>query len=125
MLPGRSDVGFPFGFDATGRTRSVPIQDHVRDLVEQVLLTAPGERVNRPQFGSGLLGLVFEPGGSAIAAALRAQVEASLQLWLSDAIQVDGILVRADDSLLEVTVSYVVRATQERRVERVRTGSAL
>lgn len=125
MPSGEFNVGFPFGFDATGRTRSVPIQDHVRDLVEQVLLTAPGERVNRPQFGSGLLGLVFEPGGSAVAAAVRAQVEASLQLWLADAIQVDGIVARADDSLLEVTVSYVVRATQERRVERVRTGSAL
>src|SRR3954451_7166078 len=113
MLPGRSDVGFPFGFDATGRTRSVPIQDHVRDLVEQVLFTAPGERVNRPQFGSGLLGLVFEPNGGALAAATRSRVEGALQQWLAEVIQVEGVNVRADEATLEVTVSYVVRATQE------------
>ena len=58
-----TDVDYPFGFDATGRTRAASREDHVRDLVEQVLFTAPGERVNRPQFGSGLLGLVFEPNG--------------------------------------------------------------
>ena len=62
-------------------------EDHVRDLVEQVLFTAPGERVNRPQFGSGLLGLVFEPNGDALAAATRARVDGALQLWLSDVVR--------------------------------------
>jgi phage baseplate assembly protein W len=113
-------LDFPFGFDATGRTGTTDRDDHVRDLVEQVLFTAPGERVNRPQFGSGLLGLVFEPNGSALAAATRARVDGALQLWLADVIQVESVHVRAEDAVLEVTVSYLVRATQERRVERVR-----
>jgi phage baseplate assembly protein W len=120
-----SDLDFPFGFDATGRTRRCDgREDHVRDLVEQVLFTAPGERVNRPQFGSGLLGLVFEPNGSALAAATRARVDGALQLWLADVVMVEGVQVHAVDSELEVVVSYSVRATQERRVERIRTGGA-
>jgi phage baseplate assembly protein W len=118
------DLDFPFGFDATGRTRSADREDHVRDLVAQVLFTAPGERVNRPQFGSGLLGLVFEPNGSALAAATQARVDGALQLWLAEVIQVEGVHVRADESALEVTVAYVVRATQERRVERIRGAGA-
>jgi phage baseplate assembly protein W len=117
------DVDFPFGFDATGRTRSADREDHVRDLVEQVLFTAPGgERVNRPQFGSGLLGLVFEPNGSALAAATQARVEGALQLWLADVVQVESVQVRAEESTLAVTVAYVVRVTQERRVERIRSA---
>ena len=116
-----TDLDYPFGFDATGRTRSAGREAHVRDLVEQVLFTAPGERVNRPQFGSGLLGLVFEPNGTALAAATRARVDGALQLWLAEVIQVEAVQVRAEDAILEVTVAYVVRATQERRVERVRS----
>lgn len=114
----------PYGFDTTGRTRSAMPEDHVRDLVEQVLFTAPGERVNRPQFGSGLLGLVFEPNSSALAAATRARVDGALQLWLADVIQVEAVHVRAQDAALEVTVSYVPRGTQERRVEQFRSGGS-
>lgn len=119
-----ADVDFPFGFDATGRTRSTDRDGHVRDLVEQVLFTAPGERVNRPQFGSGLLELVFEPSGTALAAATKARIDAALQLWLSEVIQVDSVQVHAQDSSVEVTVSYVVRATQERRVQRIASAGA-
>lgn len=117
-----TELDFPYGFDATGRTRSTDRDDHVRDLVEQVLFTAPGERVNRPDFGSGLLGLVFEPNGAALAAATRARVDAALQQWLAEVISVEAVAVRAEESTLEVTVAYVVRATQERRVERISSG---
>ena len=112
-------VDFPYGFDPTGRTRTTGTDDHVRDLVEQVLFTAPGERVNRPQFGSGLLGLVFEPNSEGLVAATRARVQGALHLWLGELIQVEGVHVRAHDSVLDVTVQYVIRATQERRVERI------
>jgi hypothetical protein len=120
-----ADLDHPFGFDPTGRTRRpAGREEHVRDLVEQVLFTSPGERVNRPQFGSGLLGLVFEPNGSALAAATRARVDGALQLWLADVVLVEGVQVRAEGATLEVIVSYTVRATQERRVERIRSGGA-
>jgi uncharacterized protein len=115
-----NNLSHPFGFDATGRTRVTTPDDHVRDLVGQVLLTSPGERVNRPQFGSGLRGLVFEPNGDALAAATRARVEGALQLWLADRIEVEGVHVRGDEATLEVAVQYVVRMTQERHVEHIR-----
>ena len=51
-------------------------EDHVRDLIEQVLFTTPGERVNRPTFGSGLLQLVFAPNSDALAAATEMTVQA-------------------------------------------------
>ena len=117
-------VDFPYAVDGRGRTASTDADGHLRDLVAQVLFTAPGERVMRPDFGAGLLGLVFEPNGSALAAATQASVDGALQLWLADVIQVESVQVRAEESTLAVTVAYVVRATQERRVERVRSAGA-
>ena len=58
------DLDFPYHFDGRGRTATTGRDDHIRDLIEQVLFTAPGERVMRPDFGSGLLALVFEPNSS-------------------------------------------------------------
>lgn len=69
------NVDFPYGIDARGRTAGVADDPHVRDLIEQVLWTAPGERVNRPTFGSGLFGLVFEPNGDALATATEHTVQ--------------------------------------------------
>lgn len=113
-------LDFPYGFDGTGRTTMTTGDDHIRDLIEQVLFTAPGERVNRPDFGSGLLGLVFEPNSDSLVAVTRASIESALQRWLSELIQVENVQVRAFDSRLEISVMYVVRRTQERRQERFR-----
>lgn len=104
----------PFAVGGDGRTAITGAADHVRDLVEQVLFTSPGERVNRPDFGSGLLGLVFEPASDAIAAAVRARVEGSLHQWLADVVQLESISVESRESTLAVTVRYIVRATGER-----------
>jgi len=110
------DLDFPYRLDARGRTADVDDDAHVRDLIEQVLFTAPGERVNRPTFGSGLLGLVFEPNAEALAAATEHTVHGALQLWLGDVILVEGVDVAGEDSRLEVTVRYVLRHTQEQRI---------
>lgn len=119
------DVSHPFAFGPDGRTLSRTRSDHVRDLIEQVLFTNPGERVNRPDFGSGLQGLVFEPSGAAIAATLQSDVEAALQRWLADAILLEAVSVRADDGVLEVVVQYVELLTAERRIETIRaTGGS-
>jgi phage baseplate assembly protein W len=109
------NVAFPYLVDTRGRTATVDEDAHVRDLIEQVLFTAPGERVNRPTFGSGLLGLVFEPNGEALAAATEHTVQGALQLWLGEVILVESVDVAAVESTLEVTVSYIVRRTEERR----------
>ena len=115
-------IDYPFHVDSRGRTAQTTDDDHIRDLIEQVLFTSPGERVNRPDFGSGLQGIVFEPNGEAVAAALRARVEAALQRWLADIIALEAVTTRSEDGVLEVTVQYVERVTAQRRTETLRSG---
>ena len=76
------NVNFPFQFDGRGRTMD-PQADYVRQMVEQVLFTSPGERVNMPDFGSGLLQLPFAPNSMEMAAATQFTVQGALQKWLS------------------------------------------
>lgn len=107
------NLAFPYGFDARGRTAEAADEDaHVRDLIEQVLFTAPGERVNRPDFGSGLLRLVFAPNSDQLAATTQYLVQGALQQYLGDRIQVDAVEVANEDATLRVTVRYLVRRTQ-------------
>jgi phage baseplate assembly protein W len=107
------DIDFPFHIDARGRTASTGLEDHVRDMLEQLLLTNPGERVNRPDFGGGLLGLVFAPNSPELAAALEFSVQAAIQQWLGDVVEVRALEVSAEDSTLRVEIRYVLRRTGE------------
>lgn len=108
-------LDFPFRLDTAGRTAETGADDHVRDLIWQVLFTSPGERVNRPEFGCGLRQLVFAPNSDALAAATQTLVHGSLLRWLNEVILVDEVKVEARDETLEVTVGYTRRATGERR----------
>jgi hypothetical protein len=103
-------LDFPFHFDGTGRTAGTDLDEHVRDLIEQVLLTAPGERVMRPDFGAGLLRLVFEPNSSTLAATTQFLVQSALQQHLAHLIAAHEVTVDAVDSTLQVTVRYTVLA---------------
>lgn len=109
-------IDYPFHFDRRGHTAATGEDEHIRDLIEQVLFTAPGERVNRPTFGSGLLQLVFAPNSDVLASATQASVQGALQQWLGDLIQIEAVQVRAIDSTLEVLIQYVVRRSQQRQV---------
>ena len=109
-------MDFPFRFDGSGRTAAADDENHIRDLIEQVLFTAPGERVNRPSFGSGLMQLVFAPNSDALAAATQMAVHGALQQWLGDVVLVEAVDVGHEEAALRVTVRYTVRRTQERRV---------
>jgi phage baseplate assembly protein W len=111
------NVAYPYAIDVRGRTATADDADHLRQLIEQVLFTAPGERVNRPTFGSGLMELVFAPNNDALAAAVQASAYAALQEWLGDRIEVTRLDVVSEDARLEVTVGYTVRRTDETRVE--------
>lgn len=111
------DIDFPFHFDDRGRTARTGRDDHIRDMIEQLLLTAPGERVNRPTFGSGLLQVVFAPNSPELASALQFSAQAALGQWLGDVIDVHDVVVSAEDSTLRVEVSYVVRRTNETRTD--------
>lgn len=106
-------IDFPFHFDGRGRTATTGDNDHICDLIEQFLFTAPGERVNRPDFGSGLLQMVFEPNSPELAAALQLTVQAGLQQWLGDLIEVQALQVASEDSTLRVLIRYTVRRTGE------------
>jgi phage baseplate assembly protein W len=118
------NIDFPFHFDRLGRTATTGYDEHVRDMIEQLLFTNPGERVNRPDFGSGLLQLVFAPNSPELAAALQFTVQASLQRWLGDVIDLQALEVNSEDATLRVTVQYVVRRSGETRVETFeRSGS--
>ncbi len=109
-------IDAPYHVDGRGRTASTTPEDHLSDLIEAVLFTAPGERVMRPDFGSGLLGLVFEPAGAELVAATQYLVQGSLQQWLGHLIAVDLVDVEQDDGTLTVKVGYVVLETNERAV---------
>jgi phage baseplate assembly protein W len=109
-------MDYPFHVDSRGRTAQTTSDEHIRDLIEQVLFTAPGERVNRPTFGSGLLQLLFMPTSDELATATQFLVQGALQQWLGDIIQVEAVSVESVDAAIHVTVQFVVRRTQERQV---------
>jgi phage baseplate assembly protein W len=109
------NVDFPFHFDERGHTAATNGDDHIRDMIEQVLFTAPGERVNRPNFGSGLMQLVFAPNSPELAAATQFTVQGALQQWLGDLIVVEAVNTQSEESTLRVQVQYVVRRTQQRQ----------
>src|SRR5713101_6230832 len=116
------NIDFPFHFDGRGRTASTGDDDHVRDMIEQLLFTNPGERLNRPDFGSGLLQMVFSPNSTELAAATRFLVQGGLQQWLGDRIQVASVEVEAQDSQLRVTVHYRTPGGQVNQVATLTRG---
>jgi uncharacterized protein len=108
-------IDFPLHFDGRGRTALTGEDDHVRDMIEQFLFTNAGERVNRPDYGSGLLHMIFAPNSPEVAEALQFTVRAGLQRWLGDLIELRDLAVNAEDSALRVTVVYVIRRTGDLR----------
>jgi phage baseplate assembly protein W len=119
------DIAFPYGFDHTGRTASTDPSSHINDLIEQVLLTSPGDRVNRPTFGTGTGQLVFAPNSDTMAMAQQKLIQACLQQWLSDLIQVRSVTVENDDAILRITVVYTVIMTQEQQAAQFVVGGAV
>src|SRR5258708_29789743 len=117
------NVAFPYRFDNSGRTAVDSASDHIRDLIEQVLFTSPGERVNRPEFGSGLMQAVFSPNSIEMLAATQFLVQGALQQNLSSLIEVSKVDVSANDNTLTVTYAYVVRQTQQQQVAQFSRGS--
>jgi phage baseplate assembly protein W len=109
-------IGYPFRIDGDGRTAAESDQEHIRHLIQQVLFTTPGERVNRPDFGSGLMQLVFGAPNDELLAATQFLIQGSLQQWLGDLIQVEAVEVHSQESSLTITVLYILRRSQQRQV---------
>jgi phage baseplate assembly protein W len=109
-------LAFPYGIDTKGRTASTDADSHVRDMIEELLFTTPGERVNRPNFGCGILQAVFAPASPEIAATLNFLTQSALQQWLSDVLVVEAVDVQAVDSTVTVTVRYRTKHDDARKV---------
>jgi len=102
-------IDYPFHFDKSGHTAETDYDDHIRDMIEQLLFTSPGERVNRPDFGAGLLTKTFEPNSIELAAALQPNILMATQTYLGGLIDVNSVTVDVIDSTLSVVLEYVVR----------------
>lgn len=113
----------PFHFDGRGRAAVAGDGDHVRDLIYQVLFTAPGERVNRPDFGCGVDRLVFAPASAALAASTQFLVQGALERWLSDVIRVHRVEVAAEEATVTVEVVYTRLDTGSRQSEVFSAGA--
>ena len=112
-MPDVIPFDFPYQFDSRGRTASTTEEDHIRDLIEQLIFTSPGERVNRPDFGSGILQLIFAPNSPELAATLQFTLQAAVQRWLSDLIELRALEVSAVDSTLTIEMKYAIRRTNQ------------
>jgi Bacteriophage baseplate protein W len=119
------NIDYPFHFDGRGRSALTSDADHIRDMLEQLLFTNQGERVNRPDFGSGLLKIVFEPNSFEAAAALQFIMQAAIQRELGDLIDAQSLEVVSDDCILRVHIEYVVRLTGERRAATLKRSVVL
>jgi len=117
------NLNFPYNFDGCGRTDEAAIADYVSQMVEQVLFTSPGERVNLPDFGSGLLQLPFAPNSVEMAAATQFAVQAALQKWLSSYLKVQSVVASAEEAVLTVTVTYTLLSTEVTQVQTYVYGS--
>ena len=117
MAVTRQDFAYPFRIDpASQQTAQTGYPAHVDQMVRQLLLTSPGERVNLPQFGCGLRSLVFAPNTDALAATVKLRVIQGLSQWLAGAVNVLDVEVtggpRVAPGTLEVTVTYTLIETQ-------------
>jgi phage baseplate assembly protein W len=111
-----TNVRYPYQFDNRGHTAVADENAWIRGLIEQVLFTAPGERVMRPDFGCGISQLVFAPNSPELAATTQFLIQGALQQWLGNLIMVEAVEVQAEESLLRITLQYLVRRTQQRQV---------
>ena len=111
------NVGYPFAFNGQGRTATTGYETHIRDMIEQLLFTNPGERVNRPDFGSGLLQMIFGPNSPELASTLQFSLQAALNQWLGDLIEVQAVEVTSEEHTLNVLVQYQIRTSKESHTE--------
>ncbi len=111
-------INYPLSIDGRGRVADTTYEQHIRQLIEQVLFTGPGERVNRPDFGSNLKQLIFGLNNDELAAAAQFMVQGALEQWLGDLIQVEALEIKSEEARLEVTIQYLIRRNQQRLVEK-------
>ncbi|HEX4961802.1 MAG TPA: GPW/gp25 family protein [Thermoanaerobaculia bacterium] len=119
-------IDHPFHVDDRRHTAAeTGEEDHVRDLIEQVLFTNPGERVNRPDFGAGLDQLLFGPSSPEVATTVQSLVQGALQQWLADSLRVETVDIVADGPTLRISVQYTLLRNGQTRGTSFERSTAL
>jgi hypothetical protein len=122
-LLARRYLDYPYGVSGSGTPNTTPPDDHLRDLILQVLFTNPGERAFLPEFGAGVSQLVFAPNGDALRLTAQFLISTNLQRWLGDRINVDRVTVTSEEGFentVTIEIAYTIKATLEQRVLDVR-----
>jgi hypothetical protein len=109
------DIDFPFHFDSRGRTATADLYQHVSEMLEELIFTSPGERVNRPDFGTAVSQLLFAPNSPELAATVQFTLQAAIQRWLGDIVELRSVTVAAVDSTLTITVVYLIRQINQQQ----------
>lgn len=117
-------INYPYQINGQGHTATTTRDEHIRQLIEQVLFTGPGERVNRPTFGTNLEQLVFAGISDELVTATEFMVRGALQQWLGELIQIEAIQIEHEESTLRVTVQYLIQRNQQRNVAQFERGGA-
>lgn len=111
-------LDYPYSVSGTGTPQTTEPDDHLRDLILQVLFTNPGERVNLPEFGVGLQRLVFAPNGDTLRSSVQFLITTNLQRWLGDRIDVEQVNVSSEPGFeqeVTIEITYIVKADQQRQ----------
>lgn len=116
-------VDFPYHFDGRERTAATNEADHIRDLIEQIIFTTPGERVNRPEFGAGVLQLLFGPASPEAAATAEFMIKGALQQHLGQRIQLEQMTTEAEEATLRIRITYRLSRTGEQRTDEFERGA--
>lgn len=110
-------IAFPYRFDADGLTGLTDERSHMRHMLELLLFTMPGERVNRPDFGCGIRHMVFAPQNSEVVSTLHALIESEIHRWLGDVLTLRKLEVTSEDATLLVLLEYQLPGDGELRTE--------
>jgi phage baseplate assembly protein W len=113
---------YPYRIDSNGRTATADEDQHIKQMIEQVLFTSPGERVNRPTFGTGINNLIFAPLSDEIIATTQLLVQGALQQWLGDLVIIQSVEVSSEESTLHVNIVYSNRRTQQQQTAEFARG---
>jgi phage baseplate assembly protein W len=111
-------LDYPYSVGSTGAPNTTAADDHLRDLILQVLFTNPGERVNLPEFGVGLQQLVFAPNSDALRSSAQFLISTGLQRWLGDRLKVNQVMVTSqpgEEETVSIEIVYTLNATQQRQ----------
>lgn len=119
MAKDKTTFAFPLAVSTGGRITATGGDEAIRGKIIQVLFTAPGERVNKPEFGCGLFNLVFEPNDSVLAAAMEFTIGQALSRWLKDDIVLNAVDVESQDENVFVQVVYTRKKDLARQAVRI------